>query len=145
MTTAKNSEFGETVSGEQLRERYKHELTASEGEASEMKSDTELLQELDMYAAAFTVAAVAFELEQIDLVWSNDAHRQTKLNLLIARGARLLGNVGVTINPQYRVLAEAERASAEGFLKGLATVIQIEAMQHITGCEIEISESGHQN
>jgi hypothetical protein len=110
-----------------------------------MKSDTELLQELDMYAAAFTVAAFVFELEQIDLVWSNDAHRQTKLDLLIARGARLLGNVGVTINPQYRVLAETERASAEGFLKGLAAVIQIEAMQHITGCEIEISESGDEN
>ena len=100
-----------------------------------MKSDTELLQELDMYAAAFTVAALVFELEQIDLVWSNDAHRQTKLDLLIARGARLLGNVGVTINPRYLVLAETERAS----------VIQIEATQHITGCEIETSESGDQN
>jgi len=110
-----------------------------------MKSSGELLQELDRYAAAFTVAAHVFELEEIDLVWSNDAHRQNKLDSLLARGARLLGNVGVTINPRYVVLAEAERASAEGFLKGLATVIQIEAIQKITGCEIEISESGDEN
>jgi hypothetical protein len=110
-----------------------------------MKSSTELLNELDSYAAAFTVAALVFELEQIDFVWSNDPHRQTKLDSLMERDARLLGNVGVNINPEYRVLAEAERASAEGFLKGIATVIQIEAIQDITGCEIEISESGDEN
>jgi hypothetical protein len=110
-----------------------------------MKSDTELLQELDMYAATFTVAALVFELEQIDLVWSNDPHRVSKLDSFIARDAQLLGNVGVTINPQYRVLAEAERASAEGFLKGIATVIQIEAMEGSTFCEIETSESGDEN
>jgi hypothetical protein len=110
-----------------------------------MKNSNELLQELDKYAAAFTVAALVFELEQIDFVWNNDPHRVSKLDSFIARDARLLGNVGVTINPQYRVLAEAERASAEGFLKGIATVIQIEAIQDITGCEIEISESGDEN
>jgi hypothetical protein len=110
-----------------------------------MKSSTELLNELDSYAAAFTVAAMVFESEHIEWVWSNDRHRQTKLDSLMARDARLLGNVGVNINPEYRVLAEAEGASAEGFLKGIATVIQIEAIQDITGCEIEISESGDEN
>jgi hypothetical protein len=110
-----------------------------------MKSSSELLQELDSYAAEFTVAALVFELEQLDFVWSNDPHRVSKLDSLMARDARLLGNVGVNINPEYRVLAEAERASAEGFLKGIATVIQIEAIQDITGCEIEISESGEEN
>jgi hypothetical protein len=84
-------------------------------------------------------------LEEIDLVWSNDAQRQTKLDSLIARGARLLGNVGVTINPRYLVLAETERASAEGFLNELPTAIQIDAIQEITGCEIETSESGGEN
>ena len=113
-----------------------------------MKDSSELLRELDRYAAGFTVAAVVFEserLQRIYLVWSNRAHRQTKLDSVIAGGARLLGNVGVTINPQYRVLAETDRASAEGFLKGIATVIQIEAIQDITGSEIEISESGDEN
>jgi|SRR5579862_3624741 len=108
-----------------------------------MKNSNELLQELDKYAAAFTVAALVFELEQIDFVWSNDPHRVSKLDSFIARDAQLLGNVGVTINPRYLVLAEAERASAEGFLKGLATVIQIEAIQKITG--VEVSESGDEN
>ena len=110
-----------------------------------MKNSNELLQELDKYAAAFTVAALVFELEQIDFVWSNDKHRQNKLDSFMARGGQLLGTVGVNINPEYRVLAEAERASAEGFLKGITTVIQIEAIQDITGCEIEISESGDEN
>ena len=110
-----------------------------------MMNSNELLQELDRYAAAFTVAALVFELEQIDFVWSNDPHRVSKLDSFIARDAQLLGNVGVTINPQYRVLAETDRASAEGFLKGIATVIQIEAIQDITGSEIEISESGDEN
>jgi hypothetical protein len=110
-----------------------------------MKNSDELLQELDKYAAAFTVAALVFELEQIDFVWSNDPHRVSKLASFMGRDARLLGNLGVTINPQYRVLAETEKASAEGFLKGVATVIQIEAIQNITGCEIEISESGDEN
>jgi hypothetical protein len=110
-----------------------------------MKSSGELCNEMDRYAAAFTVAAHVFELEEIDLVWSNDPHRVSKLDSFIARDAQLLGNVGVTINPQYHVLAEADGASAEGFLKGIATVIQLEAIQDITGCEIEISESGDEN
>jgi hypothetical protein len=92
-----------------------------------MKSSGELCNEMDRYAAAFTVAAHVFELEEIDLVWSNDPHRVSKLDSFIARDAQLLGNVGVTINPQYHVLAEADGASAEGFLKGIATVIQLEA------------------
>ena len=110
-----------------------------------MKNSNELLQELDEYAAAFTVAALVFELEQIDFVWSNDKHRQTKLDSFMARGGQLLGTVGVNINPEYRVLAEAERASAEGVLKDLATAIQLDAMEGITFCEIETSESGDEN
>jgi hypothetical protein len=84
------------------------------------------------------IGANRFRLEQRQ-------HRVSKLDSFMARDARLLGTVGVNINPEYRVLAEAERASAEGFLKGIATVIQIEAIQDITGCEIEISESGDEN
>ena len=110
-----------------------------------MKNSNELLQELDKYAAAFTVAALVFEFEEIDLVWSNETHRQCHLEWLVARGARLLGGVGVNINPEYRVLAEAERASAEDVLKDVATFIQIDAMEGITFCEIETSESGDEN
>ena len=45
-----------------------------------MKSSNELLQELDKYAAAFTVAAMVFESENIDWVWSNDANRLADIN-----------------------------------------------------------------
>jgi hypothetical protein len=64
---------------------------------------------------------------------------------LVARGARLLGGVGVNIHPEYRVLAETERALAEDVLKDLATAIQLDAMEGITFCEIETSESGGEN
>jgi hypothetical protein len=117
-------------------------------EDSEMKDSSELLRELDRYAAGFTVAAVVFEserLQRIFLVWSNCAHRQTKLDSVIAGGARLLGNIGVTINSQYRVPAEADRASARDFLKSVATDILTLAIQDITLCEIEVSESGEKN
>ena len=113
-----------------------------------MKDSSELLRELDRYAAGFTVAAVVFESERLQrmfLVWSNCAHRQTKLDSVIAGGARLLGNIGVTINSQYRVLAEADRASAQDFLKSVATDILTLAIQDITLCEIEVSESGEEN
>jgi hypothetical protein len=110
-----------------------------------MKSSGELCNELDRYAAEFTVAAMVFEWEGIDLVWSNETHRQCHLESLVARGARLLGGVGVNINPEYRVLAEAERASAEDVLKDVATAIQLDAMEGITFCEIETSQSGDEN
>ena len=110
-----------------------------------MKNSRELLQDLDRYAAAFTVAALVFASEQIDLVWGNDAHRPNKLDSLMARGARLLGSVGVKINPEYLVLAESDRASTEGFVIGVGKVIRIEAIRSITGCETEISETGEEN
>jgi hypothetical protein len=75
-----------------------------------MKSDTELLQELDRYAAAFTVAAMVFESGHIEWVWSNDADRLADINSYLTRGAKLLGLVGLKINPAYRVLAESDRS-----------------------------------
>jgi len=110
-----------------------------------MKSSGELCNELDRYAAEFTVAALVFEWERIDFVWSNETHRHCHLEWLVARGARLLGGVGVNIHPEYRVLADAERASAEDVLKELATAIQLDAMEGIAFCEIETSQSGGEN
>ena len=106
-----------------------------------MKSDTELLQELDRYAAAFTVAAMVFESENIEWVWSNDANRLADINSYLTRGAKLLGLVGLKINPAYRVLAESDRASAEEYLQGTAGAIEFEAFEYVTGNEVEIRES----
>ena len=106
-----------------------------------MKSDRELLQELDRYAAAFTVAAMVFESENIEWVWSNDAHRLADINSYLARGAKLLGLVGLKINPAYRVLAESDRASAEEYLQDTAWAIEFEAFEHVTANEVEIRES----
>ena len=89
-----------------------------------MKSDTELLQELDRYAAAFTLAAMVFESEHIEWVWSKDADRLADINSYLTRGAKLLGLVGLKINPAYHVLAESDRASAEEYLKGTAGAIE---------------------
>jgi hypothetical protein len=89
-----------------------------------MKNSNELLQELEKYAAAFTVAAMVFESEHIEWVWSNDADPLTDINSYLTRGAKLLGLVGLKINPAYRVLAESDRASAEEYLQGTAGAIE---------------------
>ena len=106
-----------------------------------MKSSNELLQELDRYAAAFTVAAMVFESENIEWVWSNDANRLADINSYLTRGAKLLGLVGLKINPAYRVLAESDRASAEEYLQGTAGAIEFEAFEYVTGNEVEIRQS----
>ena len=106
-----------------------------------MKSDRELLHELERYAAAFTVAAMVFESENIEWVWSNDAHRLADINSYIARGAKLLGIVGLKINHAYRVLAESDRASAEEFLQGTAGCIEAEMFEYVTGGDVEIRQS----
>ncbi len=106
-----------------------------------MKSDRELLQELDRYAAAFSVAAMVFELGHIEWVWSNDAQRLADINSYLARDAKLLGIVGLKMNPAYRVLAESDRASAEEYLQGTAGCIEMEALEYVTGSQVEIRQS----
>jgi hypothetical protein len=73
--------------------------------------------------------------------WSNDANRLDGINSLIARGGKLLGSVGVKMKPAYRVLAESDRASAEEVLEGAAGFIEIEALEYVTGSQVEIRES----
>jgi hypothetical protein len=106
-----------------------------------MKSSNELLQELDRYAAAFTVAAMVFELEHIEWVCSNDEHRLAGINSYLARGAKLLGIVGLKMKSAHRVLAESDRASAEEYLRGTAAAIEFEALEYVTGNEVDIRQS----
>lgn len=106
-----------------------------------MKSDRELLHELERYAAAFTVAAMVFESENIEWVWSNDTHRLADINSYLGRGAKLLGIVGLKMKSAHRVLAESDRASAEEYLRGTAAAIEFEALEYVTDNEVEIRES----
>jgi hypothetical protein len=106
-----------------------------------MKSSRELLQDLDRYAAALTVAAMVFESENIEWVWSNDAHRLADINSYLARNAKLLGIVGLKMNPAYRVLAQSDRVSAEEYLQGTAAAIEMEALEYVTGSQVEIRQS----